>query len=219
MSEQVNGDEKGLAAVSFYEAEGNAKLATALVNEYLGQLASAIPDQPVRCEGRLRLWDDVQRGEIVAEIQLAHAYYLDPRNPGGTLEERRNALDVKIRGTFETFIEKRTKEYGSVRCRYRGIDWNQGGNSSWKTLTCQPGFVFDTNSVVRTENGDWKAGPVWGAGNTQMSWRTGGHRRNETFAELDAVYANIPERVLEELNSARAILHDRGIPTYWVNSV
>lgn len=199
----------------FYDIEGNGEIATILINEYREQAEAAIPDQPVRREGTFRPWDAVQRGAIVAEIQLAHAYYMDPRNAEGTLEQRRALLDKTIEATFKKFVDARKSEYATMRWHYRGIDWNKPEGSSWKTLTCEPELQFVRESLVHTENGDWKAGPVWGSNDTQMSWRTGGHRRSETFAELDAVYANIPKRVLDELNSARAILHDRGIPTTW----
>jgi hypothetical protein len=199
----------------FYDTEGNGEIATILINEFREQAEAASPDQPVRREGTFRPWDAVQRGSIVAEIQLAHAYYMDPRNAEGTLEQRRALLNKAVELTFMKFVDARTSEYRTVRWHYRGVDWNQGGNSSWKTLTCDPDFQFVRESLVHTENGDWKAGPIWGSNDTQMSWRTGGHHRNETFAELAAVYANIPGRVLDELNSARAILHDRGIPTEW----
>jgi hypothetical protein len=214
MGTTENSDPRGIAR-NFYENENSREIATALISEYRENSLSLTADQPVSCSGTLRPWDEVQRGAIIAEIQFAHAYYTDPRNPEGTLEQRRAALDRAVQQTFSNFVEARCKEYSSVSCHYRGIDWNKPGGSSWKTLTCQPGFQFVRGSLNHTQNGDWKAGPVWGNDDTQMSWRTGGHSRSETFAELDAVFANIPQRVLEELNSARAILHDRGIPTTW----
>lgn len=170
-------------------------------------------DTPVSCSGSVITWNDVQKGRLTSEIEIAFNYYMDPRTNEGTFEERREKLNVVVRNVFKKFISERTKEYNSVRCHYRGIDWNQGGRSSWKTLICQPGFKFDRNSLKRTMNGDWKGGPNYSNNDTQMSWRTGGHRRSETFAELDAVYAGIEKRVIDELNSARKVLHEKGIPT------
>ncbi|WP_426483448.1 hypothetical protein [Flavobacterium sp. 2] len=170
-------------------------------------------DNPIRCTGSLSPFTDVRRGEITSEIIIAKDYYLDPRNQEGTLEERRAKVRVVIQRVFKKFIEQRTQEYESVKCHYRGIDWNKPGGSSWKTITCQPGFYFIEESLVRTMNGDWKEGPVWGLNHSSLSWKTGGHRRSETFAEVDAKYFQIPIKVLDELNSARKILHDLGIPT------
>lgn len=212
---EMRNDGPTRAITDFLESEKNREIATMLINEFREHDAVEFADQPVSSTGHLRPWDDMQRGAIVAEIQLAHEYYMNPHNPEGSLEERRAALDRTIKATFTGFVNARTKEYESVRCHYRGIDWNQAGNYSWRTLTCQPEFRFVRESLKHTTNGDWKAGPVWGQNDSQMSWRTGGHGRSETFAELDAVYADIPGRVLAELNSSRAILHDRGIPTRW----
>ena len=172
-----------------------------------------LADNPVRCSGSLSPFTDVRRGQITREMIIAKDSYIDPRNQEGNLEERRIKLRAVIKKVFTEFISQRTKEYKSVKCHYRGIDWNKPGGSSWKTITCQPGFYFIKGSLVRTMNGDWKGGPVWGTNYSSLSWKTGGHRRSETFAEVDAEYFQIDQKVLDELNSARKILHDLGIPT------
>lgn len=175
--------------------------------------SNKLADNPVSCNGSLSPFTDVRRGKITSEIIIAKDYYMDPRNQEGTLEERMAKVRIVIKKVFTEFVTKRTAEYKSVKCHYRGIDWNQAGNSSWKTITCQPGFYFIEGSLNRTQNGDWKDGPVWGVNHSTLSWKTGGHRRSETFAEVDAEYFQIDNKVLDELNSARKILHDLGIPT------
>lgn len=177
------------------------------------QQSDKFADNPVSCTGTLPPFTDVRRGQITSEIIIAKDYYLDPRNQEGSLDERRAKLRAVIKKVFTDFITQRTREYESVKCHYRGIDWNKPGGSSWKTLTCQPGFYFIKESLVRTQNGDWKEGPVWGTNYSTLSWKTGGHRRSETFAEVDAKYFQIEQKVIDELNSARKILHDLGIPT------
>lgn len=167
----------------------------------------------VACTGTLPPFDDVRKGEITGNIILAKDFYLDPRNNFGSLERRRAKLDSVTRRVFLAFIDKRGQEYRAVKCHYRGVDWNQAGNSSWRTMTCPAGFAFVPSTLVRTTNGDWKGGPNWGANYSSISWKTGGYRRSETFAEIDAVYANIDEKIRAELNSARQVLTDRGIPT------
>lgn len=172
-----------------------------------------LPDNPVSCTGSLSPFTDVRRGKITSEIIIAKDYYLDPRNQEGTLEERMAKVKIVIKKVFTEFVTQRTAEYRSVKCHYRGIDWNKPGGSSWKTITCQPGFYFIEGSLRKTQNGDWKGGPVWAPDYSTLSWKTGGHRRSETFAEVDAEYYQVDNKVLEELNSARKILHDLGIPT------
>jgi hypothetical protein len=198
------------------QEEKEMLLVTKALEEFIPSFQDSltkVADNPVSCTGSLPPFSDVRRGQITSEIVIAKDYYLDPRNQEGTLEERRTKLRVVIKKIFSEFISQRTKEYKSVKCHYRGVDWNKPGGSSWKTITCQPGFYFIEGTLVRTMNGDWKGGPVWGINHSSLSWKTGGHRRSETFAEVDAEYFQIEHRILDELNSARKILHDLGIPT------
>jgi hypothetical protein len=85
-------------------------------------------------------------------------------------------------------------------------------------MTCQPGFYLMKETLVHTTNGDWKGGPDWSPNNdnpTSITWETGGHHKNATFAEIKARYAEsyIQNKVVEELNIARKELNDLGIPT------
>jgi hypothetical protein len=174
---------------------------------------SRLADNPTSCTGSLPPFSDLRRGQITSEIVIAKDYYIDPRNQEGTFEERRTKLRIVIKKVFSEFIEQRTKEYQSVKCHYKGVDWNKPGNSSWRTITCQPGFYFIESSLVRTMNGDWKGGPVWGTNHSTLSWKTGGHGNSKTFVDVDAEYFQIDNKILDELNIARNILHDLGIPT------
>ncbi|MFW0736734.1 hypothetical protein [Flavobacterium sp. T12S277] len=192
----------------FLQAKGIEELIPDLQDTF-----NVVVDAPVSCTGSLPPFTDVRRGKITSEIIIAKDYYLDPRNQEGTLEERREKVRMVIKKIFSEFVAQRTAEYKSVKCHYRGIDWNKAGGSSWKTITCQPGFYFIAGSLVRTQNGDWKRGPEWGVNYSTLSWKTGGYRKNKTFAEVDAEYFDIDNKVLDELNSARKILHDLGIPT------
>lgn len=180
---------------------------------HLQEMSNLTADQPQYCNGNLSPWTEVKKGEIASEIIIAEKYYMDPNNNEGTYEERRTKLKTIIKKVFENFIKARTKEYESVVCHYRGIDWNQAGNSSWKSMTCREDLRFDRTSIKHTPNGDWKGGPNYSNNDRTVSWKTGGHRRSETFCEIDAKFFNINELVISELNSARQILHDRGIPT------
>lgn len=181
--------------------------------DHIENLQINYADTPQYCNGNLRPWTDVKKGEIASEIIMAEKYYMDPRNSEGTYEVRRGKLRVIIKEIFTKFINERTKEYESVVCHYRGIDWNQAGNSSWKSITCREDLRLDRNTLVHTTNGDWKGGPSYTNEDRTMSWKTGGHRRSETFAEIDARFYNIDKLVINELNSARQILQDRGIST------
>lgn len=212
LTQAVNENSTKLTDQEEKEMSLRAESFEALIPSVLESYTKAA-DNPVNCTGSLPPFTDVRRGQIASEIIIAKDYYMDPRNQEGTLDERREKLNAVIKKVFSNFIEQRTKEYKSVRCHYRGIDWNKPGNSSWKTITCQPGFYFIKETLVRTTNGDWKEGPVWGQNYSSLSWKTGGHRRSETFAEVDAEYFQIDQKVIDELNSARKILHDRGIPT------
>lgn len=174
--------------------------------------ADSIPDTPLRCSGKLEPWDELQRGKITSEIEMAYHYYMNLGN-GGTLEERRAKLNQKVKETFSKFFTDRKKEYESVRCKYRKEMKANRGHYKWATLKCQPEFQFKKESLKRTQNGNWKEGPIWKNNFTEMTWKTGGHRTSKTFAELDAGYLDINKRVIDELNSARKVLFDRGIPT------
>ncbi|TDD74863.1 hypothetical protein [Flavobacterium caseinilyticum] len=181
--------------------------------DHLENLKINFSDTPQYCNGNLTPWSEVKKGEIASEIIMAEKYYMDPRNNEGTYEERRAKLKEIIKSVFTKFISERTKEYESVVCHYRGIDWNQAGNSSWKALTCREDLRFDRNTLVHTTNGDWKGGPNYSDNDRVISWKTGGHRRSETFAEIDARFYEIEKLVINELNTARQVLQERGIST------
>ena len=168
---------------------------------------------PTSCTGTLKAFDSVRQGSITSEVIIAKDYYLDPRNNIGDLTRRRAKLDSVTRKVFLSFINTRKKEYEAIKCHYKGVDWNQAGNSSWRTLTCQPGFAFVESSLVRTQNGDWKRGPFWGPNFSTIRWKTGWYRRSETHVDIDAVYFEIDKKVIDELNIARKSLFDLGIPT------
>lgn len=168
---------------------------------------------PVSCNGTLSTFNPLIKGKITSEIIIAKEYYFDPANQEGSLEERRTKLNEVIKTVFNKFFSDRTQEYEKITCKYHGIDWNQAGNSSWRTITCDLGFAFVPHTIERTMNGDWKDGPKYNADYTSLSWKTGGHRRSETYVNIDAKYANVKAKVNDELNQAREVLHDAGIPT------
>lgn len=168
---------------------------------------------PISCTGSLSQFDPLIKGKITSEIILAKNYYFDPANNEGSLDERREKLNKVIKKVFYKFILDRTNEYNTIVCKYEGKDWNQAGNSSWRTIACDPGFAFQPGTIEHTQNGDWKEGPNYNADYSTLSWKTGGHRRSETFVKIDAKYSNIAKRVNDELDLARVVLHDAGIPT------
>jgi hypothetical protein len=168
---------------------------------------------PISCTGTLSPFTDITRGEITSKIISAKNYYFGTNCDEGSFEARTSKVNAVIRSVFTDFITKRTQEYKSIVCHYRGTDHNRPDIRTWKTISCQPGFVFLRATLRRTMNGDWKEGPIWSKHNTALTWKTGGYRSSSTFAEVDAMYSNIDQRVIDELNTARKILHDSGIPT------
>jgi hypothetical protein len=168
---------------------------------------------PVSCNGTLTAFNPLIKGKITSEIIIAKEYYFNPANQEGSLDERRTKLNEVIKKVFGKFFSERTQEYENITCKYHGIDWNQAGSSSWRTITCDPGFAFVPGTIDHTQNGDWKEGPNYNADYTSLSWKTGGHRRSETYVNIDAKYANVKAKVNNELNQAREVLHEAGIPT------
>jgi len=176
-------------------------------------------DRPRSCSGSIQPLDLVE-GQLVSKVKTARDYFMYSTDPaaGSTYEGRLKNLKAAIATTFIAYVKDRSAEYVQVQCEYYGVDWNQAGNYSWKTMTCEPGFYFLVSTLKRTQNGDWKAGPVWGpneAQPTSLSWRTGGHSRSETFAQVHAMYqpSHIRNVVINELEGVRRKLHDLGIPT------
>jgi hypothetical protein len=157
----------------------------------------------------------LRRGEITSQVVVARNYYLDPSNTTGTFEQRKEALAREVRGIFSRFLNKRRQEYRAAICHYRGVDWNQAGNSSWRSMTCYPGMQFDMSTLKCTQNGDMKEGPNLSPDGTTISWKTGGHSYSKTFVEIDAIYPqhNIFGFSLYELNQARQVLTEQGIYT------
>ena len=161
----------------------------------------------------LPVFDSVRRGAITSQIVIAKEYYLDPRNQEGTLQQRIEKLNVVIRDVFTEFIKERTSEYSAVRIRQRGVDWNKPGNSSWRTMIAIDGYHFIKETIIHTTNGDWKGGPEWGPNARWVKWKTGGHSSSNTFCEVQGRLFQFEEKIIEELNQARSILHNLGIPT------
>ena len=172
-------------------------------------------NQPKSCTNPLEPFSEALKNKITSQVKIAKEYFMTSPDiaAGKTFEERTTNLNNAITRTFKAFIEKRTMEYQQVVCHYEGVDWNKAGNSSWRTITCQPGFYFIENTLVHTTNGDCKDGPKW-TSNT-LKWKTGGHQRSETYAKVDAKYSEafISSKVIEELNIARKELNEIGIPT------
>lgn len=177
-------------------------------------------DKPTKCENSVTPFDASMKGKITSQVRTAHQYYIfstDP-NAGNTYEQRTLNLQNEIIKTFQAFMKVRREEYRKTICYYYKTDWNRGGSSSYRTLTVQPGFYLLTGTLKRTMNGDWKRGPYWlpnGTRPTSIKWKTGGHRRNETFVDIQAVYNEdfIKNTIINELNQARKELNDLGIPT------
>ncbi|WP_126971539.1 hypothetical protein [Gynurincola endophyticus] len=177
-------------------------------------------DRPVSCENAVTPFNDLMKGRIISQVRTAHQYFMNSPDAGAGKDytERTNNLQKEITRTFEAFILARKSEYKKTICRYYKTDWNKAGESSNRTLTVQPGFYLLTDSLKRTKNGDWKGGPNWKPNKnfpTSITWSTGGHRRNETFVDIKAVYKDdfIEKMILSELNAVRKELHELGIPT------
>jgi hypothetical protein len=177
-------------------------------------------DSPRSCKNPVTPFDEVMKGKITSQVRTAHQYYMHSTDPnaGNTYEQRTANLQAAVVKTFSAFMAARRAEYRKTMCNYYKVDWNQAGNSSWRTLTVQPGFYLITDSLKRTTNGDWKDGPNWQPNKnfpTSITWQTGGHRKNNTFVDIQARYQEeyIKEVIVKELNLARKELNDLGIPT------
>ncbi|MBT2620819.1 MULTISPECIES: hypothetical protein [Chryseobacterium] len=177
-------------------------------------------DPPRSCEHSVSLFDAIIKGKITSQVRTAHQYYMNSSDPnaGSTYEERTANLQKEIAKTFQAFMKVRREEYRKTICHYYKTDWNKPGNSSYRTLTVQPGFYLLVNTLKRTTNGDWKGGPIWqpdSTAPTSIRWKTGGHRRSETFVDIQAMYGEsyIKTTIVNELNLVRKELNDLGIPT------
>lgn len=177
-------------------------------------------DQPRSCTDKVAPFDEIMKAKVTSQVRTAHHYYLNSNDPGvgNTYEQRMANLQKEITRTFQAFMSARRKEYQKTVCNYYKTDWNQAGNSSRRTLTVQPGFYLLVNTLKRTTNGDWKGGPRWAPNESKpvsITWKTGGHRRSETFVDIQAMYDDvyIKSTVIKELNLARKELNDLGIPT------
>jgi hypothetical protein len=177
-------------------------------------------DQPTKCENSVTPFDASMKGKITSQVRTAHQYYMYSPDPyaGSSYEQRTINLQKERIKTFQAFMKTRREAYRKAICYYYKIDWNRPGNSSNRTLTVQSGFYLLTSTLKRTMNGDWKGGPNWSPNETQptsITWRTGGHRRNETFVDIQAIYNEgyIKNTIISELNLARKELNDLGIPT------
>ena len=172
-------------------------------------------NQPSTCIDPVIPFNDARKGQITSQIRNAHSYYMtSPDSAAGkTYPQRLANLNNVIKRTFQEFMTVRRSEYRATICNYHGVDWNRAGNSSWRTLTCQPGFYLLQETLERTMNGDWKGGPIWTE--NSIRWKTGGHRSNRTFVNIQAKYKEdyIAKAVVDELNIARKELNDLGIPT------
>lgn len=177
-------------------------------------------DLPTGCENKTSPFDDIMKGKVTSQVRTAHQYYMYSKDPkaGETYAERTENLQKEIARTFQAFMKIRKEEYKKTICSYYKTDWNQPGRSSNRTLTVQPGFYILPHTLKRTTNGDWKGGPNWAPNEvspTSITWRTGGHRRSDTFVDIKAMYNedHIKKTIIDELNSAQKELNDIGIPT------
>jgi hypothetical protein len=174
-------------------------------------------DKPTQCNPGLAVFEDVWRDRIVSTVATAYKYFMESRDPaaGNSYTERTKNFHEACQATFMEFANQRFTDYRAVRCLYQGKDWNKPGGASNAHIICQAGFELLPGTLSRTTNGDWKGGPTYNADNTQMTWRTGGHGRSETFAHIWSKYkdAAIPENIKAELNAVRSILNARDIPT------
>ncbi|MDH6251044.1 hypothetical protein M2347_000771 [Chryseobacterium sp. H1D6B] len=177
-------------------------------------------NKPTKCDNPVSRFDDIMKGKITSQVRTAHQYFMNSPDPnaGNTYGQRTANLQTEIARTFQAFMSIRKEEYKKTVCSYYDVDWNQQGRSSNRTLTVQPGFYLLTNTLKRTMNGDWKGGPVWTPNETSptsITWRTGGHRRSDTFVDIQAMYADeyTKNTIINELNIARKELNDLGIPT------
>ena len=172
-------------------------------------------DAPVSCENPLPEFNDAVKGKITSQIKTAYQYFMYSTDiaAGNTYEQRMSNFNDAALMTLNEFVRLRKREYRATICSYHKEDWNKPGNSSRRTLTCQPGFYLLQETLVRTTNGDWKGGPWWKE--NSITWKTGGHRASKTKVDIKAKYAerSIQNGITAELNFVRKELNDLGIPT------
>lgn len=199
----------------------NKSIATIAVFLLFTNLIQA-QDQPRSCKNPVSPFDQVMKGKITSQIRNAHEYYMKSPDlaAGRDYTERTANLQKEVARTFQAFMKMRRDEYKKTICNYYKVDWNKAGNSSTRTLTVQPGFYLltDTANFKRTTSGDWKGGPDWAPNVTQptsITWQTGGHKKNDTFVDINAIYSDefIKKSIINELDLARKELNAIGIPT------
>lgn len=156
------------------------------------------------CTGALDPFETVWRGQMKAQIILAKNYFFDSANHFGTLDQRTAKLDSVVKKVFNNFSVKRKEEYAAAKCHFVGTDHNNGGLHSWKTIECDPGYVFDPKTLSLYGNR-----PTFLENNTKFSWYTGGSSR----VEIDAVIGDIDHKIADEINVVRKDLSDVAIPT------
>jgi hypothetical protein len=173
------------------------------------------PPPTILRQGQLPIWSNEIKNIIVAEVTKYYIYFTTSQDEdaGDTIEERTENFRKMTISYFAGILSQRAGEYASVKWRYRGIDWNSPGNSSWNTIYTENEMQFDRSSISHTTNGDWKDGPVYNSDDTSLSWKTGGHRRSETFVEIDAIYTYPKRFALRDLDTARDVLLSRQINT------
>jgi|GEM_PF-2112124 len=174
-------------------------------------------DVPERCTGTVAPFDSTTREQLVSAALTASNYFMNSPDVGlpHTYEGRRDTLNKVLRSQLQKHVDLRTAAFRAVQCHYHGIDWNQPGGRSSKTMTAQAGFYFLQETADYTRNGDMKRGPTF-TRNT-VSWTTGGHHRSSTYVDVDARYepSFISNTVQAEIAIVRHALAERGVPTEW----
>lgn len=176
---------------------------------------SIVPDSPIRVTDPVSTFTEIVQGKVTCQIETAYRYFMEGTTPdaGTSYDVRLTNFNKKVKEIFNDFIKVRAVEYCKTTHCYRGVDSNETGRCSWKTLSCQEGLYFVRETIVHTETSDWNGGPVWTL-NT-IKWKTGSNNKSETFCEVDAKYhpEYIKSCILTELNCIRIDLIATGIPT------
>jgi|GEM_PF-5261179 len=165
-------------------------------------------------------------GEMISQVKLAKEYFMTSLDPaaGKDFEERTTNLSKRIANIFQKFKSNRTTEHEQVRFVFSSSDWATGKHTP-KTVAI-PANTYIFYQIERTTNGDWKGGPTingidrtgWTTGDIpggNVWWVTGGHRRAETFWNINARYdqAYISLVIDKEIVAIKAQLHALNLPT------
>ena len=169
-------------------------------------------DSPRSCANSVSSFDEIIKGKITSQIKTAHNYFMNSIDSaaGNSYEQRTANFNIAVKKTFQEFMKVRREEYQKTICSYYKEDWNstQSSSSSWRTITCQTGFILISSSIKTT--GPIIDGPLFTS--TTVKWKTG---RPKTSVDIQAKYDEnyIVKIIIVELNKAQIDLNATGIPT------